>query len=134
MGENRGTLLETRIEQAIEGLYKTKRKEGWSPSEVALLLRSGPAALAWLREESMTKGFSYFAGNFEDLQMMVIEVLFLRELTAATLARPVLDELLLRELAASASVLTPGAKKRRQRKPSPKVEDPPMFPKRRSRR
>jgi hypothetical protein len=113
MSKNRGPLLETRVEQAIGKLYDKKRGEGWSPVEVYCLLRSRPAMLANLHEESVIKGFGHFKGTFEDLYAMIIQVLFLRELALATLAQD--------------------TKKRRQRKPSPPVEDPTMSSKRRSR-
>ena len=122
MGKNKGVLLETRIEQAIGKLYDEKRGEGWSPTEVYCLLRSRPAALAKLQEESVIKGFDHFKGTFEDLYAMIIQVLFLRERT--------LRGLCLRELALAA--LVQDTKKRRQPKPSPPVEDPTMPSKRRS--
>jgi hypothetical protein len=103
MGKNKGRLLETRIEQAIEKLYEVKRGERWTPTEIYCLLRSGPAALAALREESVIQGFDHFKGSFEDLYAIIVQALFLRERLAVALA--------------------PTTKKRRQRKPSPPVED-----------
>ena len=127
MGKNRGPLLETRTEQAIEKLYEAKRREGWSPTEVFCLLRSRPAVLANLHEESVIEGFDHFKGTFEDLSAMVIQVLFLRERTAA--AYESFTAMIIEQALTS---MATGTKKRRQRKPSPKVEDPAMPSKGRS--
>ena len=108
MGKNKGPLLESRVERTIEVISGLQRQENWVSSgrfhtgkfhsgHVGLLILEG------MRLESITKGFDHFEGSFDELQRMIVQVLFLREQAAAALAT--------------------GTKKRRQRKPSPPVED-----------